>query len=324
MPMLPSTGYHCDLSRPTGPGGWSERAEKENCFPTSIGNGGLSTNTHPSCTSPELTAFSVDASPGVKETEHNATDPSIWEFAPLPLPIALTTRRNADSFFPDLGQDVPPFLPLHVGTSSSEVVDPVRPTASPNASCSTQSGMVSNCTTTIVDHPLREVLAGSTRTSAKRRRNDDEEPVAGPSRTRSEVRAVKPATPRHDGGSGAAGAPPTKRFRRTKAQVKALTLDLPPVPCPVPGCRAYLYPTRRNDTGKHLEVHYGDEAFNRTEELACLWGCAKRVRGKLMLSHVCSEHVGKPFLCPKGNCKWRGSRSSDQRQHMKLTHGIPD
>lgn len=126
----------------------------------------------------------------------------------------------------------------------------------------------------------------------------------------------------------------TKRSRRTKVQVAALTrTDLPKVSCPVQGCATMFNPLTHDANRGHLKLHYPEGALDKSASLPCLWaGCMMqegkgkpwkptRKPGTTMITHLHQAHVGRAYTCPVPECtKWASSRSGDLPQHLARNH----
>lgn len=116
----------------------------------------------------------------------------------------------------------------------------------------------------------------------------------------------------------------TKRARRTKDQVKAVTrTDLQEVHCPVDGCETMFDPLTHDANRKHLERHYETGALDGKASLSCLWTwCEKTPIGTKMITHLHEHHVGRAFICSVKDCKWNwaSSRSGDLPLHLARRH----
>lgn len=167
---------------------------------------------------------------------------------------------------------------------------------------------------------------------------DASSPVAGPSNIRRTV-ADRKAAPLYQSGSDADAdfdsedhlpngsgtvATRTKRARRTKDQVKAVTgTDLPQVHCPVDGCETMFDPLTHDSKREHLERHYETGALDGKASLSCLWTwCEKTPIGTKMITHLHEHHVGRAFICSVKDCKWNwtSSRSGDLPLHLARRH----
>lgn len=73
----------------------------------------------------------------------------------------------------------------------------------------------------------------------------------------------------------------TKRDRRTKAQVAAVTqTGLPKISCPVEGCETMSDPLTHDANREHLKTHYDPGALDAKASLPCVWsGCEERKAG---------------------------------------------
>ncbi|EIW55962.1 uncharacterized protein TRAVEDRAFT_50452 [Trametes versicolor FP-101664 SS1] len=126
----------------------------------------------------------------------------------------------------------------------------------------------------------------------------------------------------------------TKRARRTKAQVAAVTrTDLQKVHCPVDGCTTMFDPLTHDANRNHLKLHYPEGALDNNASLPCLWaGCMMRKGkgkpwtqtrkpGTTMITHLHKDHVGQAYTCPVEGCTtWASSRSGDLPQHLARNH----
>ncbi|KAL1938877.1 hypothetical protein VTO73DRAFT_11257 [Trametes versicolor] len=163
-------------------------------------------------------------------------------------------------------------------------------------------------------------------------------PVAGPSNLRSaaadqDAASVYESDPDEDtdrdtkdyapDGTGTATTR-TKRARRTKDQIKAVTrTDLPKIHCPVEGCETMFDPLTHDANRDHLERHYETGALDGKASLSCLWTeCEKTPIGTKMITHLHEHHVGRAFICSVKNCKWgwASSRSGDLPLHLARRH----
>ncbi|KAI0367154.1 hypothetical protein BV20DRAFT_574186 [Pilatotrama ljubarskyi] len=337
LPTVPSPESQDALGL-TVPSDWRAPSGKENYCSTAGQQGdGFSSHPFPSCAPCTSAALPIGQPTGFEQPRHDHAELaglSILGLLPPFTPYAAPETNDPISHFlsfPSSGylQSYPLACSEAVGPSSTAAIPPELTPCQDNSgsgNCSLHAGEVPPTS----EKPSFPITAAppEMRTSTKRRRADDEEvAVAGPSGTAAQAPAAGPTVWTRDVEPESTAAPPAKRFRRTKEQVKQYTQDLPLVPCPVTGCGTLFCPTQRHKTSAHLKIHYGAQALKGTEELACLWGCRESIRGKAILSHVCDEHVGKPFMCPlklELRCEWSSSRSGYQRQHMLLVHGVPD
>ncbi|EIW55979.1 uncharacterized protein TRAVEDRAFT_50469 [Trametes versicolor FP-101664 SS1] len=169
-------------------------------------------------------------------------------------------------------------------------------------------------------------------------------PVAGPSnlpgararRSETDMEEDSEADDAHASHGMEATAGRTKRDRRTKAQVVAVTrTDLPKVSCPIEGCLIMFDPLTHDANRDHLKLHYPVGALDSSESLLCLWtecmmqeGKGKRKwwtktrkPGNKMITHLHQDHVGRAYTCPVESCtKWASSRSGDLPQHLARNH----
>lgn len=116
----------------------------------------------------------------------------------------------------------------------------------------------------------------------------------------------------------------TKRDRRTKAQVAAVTrTDLQKVPCPVNGCETKFDPLTHDANRDHLKGHYAEGALDAKASHPCLWtDCEARPVGTRLITHLHEKHVGRAFICSIPNCEWNwaSSRSGDLPGHLARRH----
>lgn len=116
----------------------------------------------------------------------------------------------------------------------------------------------------------------------------------------------------------------TKRDRRTKAQVAAVTrTDRPKVSCLVEGCETMFDPLTHDANRDHPKRHYAEGALDVKASLPCLWtDCEARKAGTRMITHVHEHHAGRAFICSVPNCewKWASSRSGDPAAHLARKH----
>ncbi|KAL1938863.1 hypothetical protein VTO73DRAFT_11243 [Trametes versicolor] len=125
-------------------------------------------------------------------------------------------------------------------------------------------------------------------------------PVAGPSnipRTAAEETNVIEDPDDHPGHTSQgteAMEGRTKRDRRTKAQVAAVTrTDLQTVPCPVEGCETRFDPLTHDANRDHLKGHYAEGALDAKASLPCLWtDCEARPAGTRLITHLHEKHRG--------------------------------
>lgn len=116
----------------------------------------------------------------------------------------------------------------------------------------------------------------------------------------------------------------TKRDRRTKAQVAAVTrTDLPKVSCPVESCETMFDPLTHDPNRDHPKRHYAEGALNVKASLPCLrTDCEARKAETRMMTDVHEHHVGREFICSVPNCEWKlaSSRSGDPPAHLARKH----